>query len=492
MTHDTKEDAGRWRLSAFIDVITASTVSGLMGGCDGRPCFFRVRSSSQRVSDTVASSPFVTISNEALQGSALDFAFPRDTNLLERCDAFHEWQNVRAQSGTWPFGRATESRPTSKCYVRDYSGWNMNGLNFASQDYLSLSSHPEIVAAAKDAIDEYGVHSSGSSALVGNSSKSLALERNIADFVQVDEALLFPTGWAAGFSGIKGLVRAYDHVVMDRLSHACLQVGAQSATRSVVCFRHLDINHCRQRLANIRARDSKGGIILVTESLFSIDSDTPDIQAMQEIAKEFDATLVVDVAHDLGSLGGDGTGHIGLQRMLGKVDLVIGSFSKTFGSNGGFIATKNAAVKEYLRFFSPPCTFSAALSPIQIAVISKSLDIVRSAEGSRLRRKLMANIEFLRAQIQQRGMDVYGDPSPIVSVKTGCESLARMMSRELPNLGLIANLVEFPAVAKGKARFRLQVMADHSEEEIVLAADILQRASELAKDHIGLYSGDPC
>lgn len=417
----------------------------------------------------------------ALKGSMRDFRVMEGPDLLGRCDAFYNWQANRRRSGTWPFSRSTETGPASSCAVRDDSGGLTTGVNFASQDYLSLSSHPAVLAAAKAAIDEFGVHSAGSPALVGNTSTSVALERRLAQFMKMNEAILFPTGWAAGFGVIKGLVRSHDYIVMDALAHACLQTGAQAATRNVVLFRHNDVEHCRQRLIEIRRREPAVGIMMVTEGLFSMDSDTPDIVALQDLAHEYDATLMVDVAHDLGALGEDGTGHIGIQNMLGKVDLVMGSFSKTFGSNGGFVATNSRAVKEYLRFYSPSCTFSNALSPAQLATITKALDIVESAEGKILRGKLMNNIVNLRARIRTRGMDCYGDPSAIVAVKTGDEALARMTARALPQMGLISNLVEFPAVGKGLARFRLQVMAGHTDEEITAAAERLHAAMQLAQ-----------
>lgn len=427
---------------------------------------------------------FDGVPEAALQGSMRDFRVLNDQNLLTRCDAFYEWQDTRRASGTWPFSRATESGPAASCAVRDDRGILVEGVNFASQDYLSLSSHPKVAAAARAAIDEFGVHSAGSPALVGNTSTSVALERRIADFLKMEEALLFPTGWAAGFGVIKGLVRSHDYIVMDALAHACLQTGAAAATRNVVLFRHLDNEHCRERLAAIRERDANAGIMIVTEGLFSMDSDTPDIAGLQALANEFGATLMVDVAHDLGCLGEDGTGHIGIQNMLGKVDLVMGSFSKTFASNGGFVASKSRAVKEYLRFYSPSCTFSNALSPVQVATVTKALDIVESYEGKVLRTALMNNILSLRTQIRERGMDVYGDPSAIVAVKTGDEALARMTARALPELGLISNLVEFPAVGKGQARFRLQVMAGHSPEEITAAADRMEQGMKIGRQRL--------
>ena len=424
------------------------------------------------------------VPESALQGSMRDFRAPTGADLLARCGDFFQWEDGRRQSGTWPFSRATEAGPATSGAVRDDQGVLCEGVNFASQDYLSLSSHPLVETAACRAVLDFGVHSAGSPVLVGNTATSVELEYRLAEFLGMREVVLFPTGWAAGFGVIKGLVRSHDYVVMDALAHSCLQTGAQASTQNVVLFRHLDTNHCRQRLATIRAKDAQAGILLVTESLFSMNSDTPDIAAMQALAHEFGATLVVDAAHDLGCLGPDGAGHIGIQGMLGKVDLVMGSFSKTFGSNGGFVATNSREVKEYLKFYSPSCTFSNALSPVQVAVITKALEIIRSAEGRMLRDKLMRNVLSLRGQIQARGMEVYGDPSAIVAVKTGDEALARMTSRELPGLGLISNLVEFPAVAKGQARFRLQVMANHAPTQIAAAAERMEAAMAIARGRI--------
>jgi 7-keto-8-aminopelargonate synthetase-like enzyme len=417
----------------------------------------------------------------ALTGSMRDFRVPGGPDILGRTEGFFKWQNLRRQNGLWPFSRATEDGPNTICSAQDDGGNKMRGVNFASQDYLSLSSHPLIKSIAVETIERCGVHSAGSAALVGNTSHSVALEHKIAGFLQMQEVVLYPTGWAAGFGVVKGLVRSADHVVMDILSHSCLQEGAHAATNNVHLFRHLDNEYCRNVLAKIRTKDTANGILVVTEALFSMDSDTPDLVALQELCREFNATLVVDVAHDLGCLSEDGRGHIGIQNMLGKIDIVMGSFSKTFASNGGFVACKSRAVKEYLRFFSAPATFSNALSPVQAATILKAFEIVGSLNGRLQRRALMTNVLTLRQLLREAGLDYYGEPSAIVCVKMGTEGLARLVSKQLPELGLIANLVEFPAVPKGSARIRMQVMANHSEENIAVAVQILKNAKARAE-----------
>ena len=420
----------------------------------------------------------------ALTGSMRDFRVPGGADLLGRTEGFYRWQDLRRQNGLWPFSRATEDGPKTVCAAQDDRGNKMLGVNFASQDYLSLSSHPEIMATAIETIERCGVHSAGSPALVGNTSHSVALERKIAEFLNMDHVVLYPTGWGAGFGVVKGLVRSADHIVMDMLAHSCLQEGANAATNNIHLFRHLDNDYCRNILAKIRAKDKENGILVITEGLFSMDSDTPSLLELQTLCHEYNATLVVDVAHDLGSLGKDGRGHIGMQNMLGKVDVVMGSFSKTFASNGGFVASKSRAVKEYLRFYSAPATFSNALSPVQAATVLKAFDIVDTFEGRVLRLELLANVMTLRRELSEAGLEYYGDPSAIVCVKMGSEGLARLVSRRLPELGLVANLVEFPAVPKGAARIRLQVMANHTEQNIADAVQILKTARVEAEQEL--------
>jgi 7-keto-8-aminopelargonate synthetase-like enzyme len=427
---------------------------------------------------------------EALTGSMRDFRVPAGPDLERRVGNFFNWQNLRRQNGLWPFSRATDFGPRTEVSAADDRGIAMEGVNFASQDYLSMSSNPDIKQTALDAIERYGVHSAGSSALVGNTTHSVALERKIADFLQMEEALLYPTGWGAGYGVIRGLVRSSDHIVMDALSHTCLQEGANAATRNIYQFRHLDMAHCRRWLEKIRSTDTVNGIMVVTEGLFSMDSDVPDLAAMQELCNEFNATLMVDVAHDLGALGPGGRGTIGTQNMLGKVDIVMGSFSKTFASNGGFVAVRERQIKEYLRFYSPTTTFSNAMSPVNAAIVLKAFEIIEAEEGDRLRAELMSNVLELRSQLTAAGLDYYGEPSAIVAVKMGTEGLARLVSRRLPELGLLCNLVEYPAVGKGAARFRMQVMAKHSKQNITDAVTRIKAARMAAEIELAAMDSD--
>jgi len=408
----------------------------------------------------------------ALTGSMRDFRGLQGTNLMTRVEGFYNWQDLRRTHGLWPYSKSTEEAPLAECAAKDDSGSSFRGVNFASQDYLGFSSDPEIKETAKSVIDEYGVHSAGSSALAGNTKYSLKLEATISEFLELDHTVLYPTGWAAGYGVIKGLVRSSDHVVMDTLAHACLHEGANSATTNVHLHRHLDLGSAREHLQRVRAADAENGILVVTESLFSMDSDTPDLAALQNLCREFDATLLVDAAHDLGCIGEHGHGFMELQSMLGKIDIVMGSFSKTFASNGGFVSSNSPAVRQYLKFYGSSATFSNALSPVQAATVTKAFDIIRSDRGRDLRAQLMDRVVYLRKLLGAAGLRLVGNPSAIVPVIVGDEALARMVSRRLPQLGVVANLVEYPAVAKGNARFRFQVMPMHTARNI---EDLVER-----------------
>lgn len=213
-----------------------------------------------------------------------------------------------------------------------------------------------------------------------------------------------------------------------------------------------------------------------------MDSDSPDLVGFVSLCREFGARLVVDVAHDLGCTGPNGTGQIGLQGMLGNVDVVVGSFSKTFATNGGFIATRERDLCNYLRYLAPPVTFSSALAPAQVAVALAAFALVRSAEGERRRRELIVAVQVLRAGFASRDVEVMGIPSPLVPVFIGRDDVGRIAARLLSKAGVLTNLVEYPAVSRATARFRLQVMSAHDTAACETAAMRIAQAITQARE----------
>lgn len=408
--------------------------------------------------------------NAALNKSSAHFFRLSGPDLLARTEPFLRWQETRLETDLWPYARTLATAPGATTSALDEQGRCETGINFASQDYLSLSAHPAVADAGVRAIRDFGVHSAGSPMLMGNTILSVALERALGEMLEADHVLLFPSGWGAGFGVIAALVRPDDYVILDHVAHACLHQGANAATNNVIQHEHLDLAAIESHLRSIRSRDAKNGILVITEGLFSMDSDSPDIPRMQEMCREYGAILMVDIAHDFGAMGPGGGGQLAIQSMLGKVDIVMGAFSKTFASNGGFVATHSAAVRQYIKVYGGPHIFSNAISPVQAAVVMAALRIVRSGEGNALRMELLRAIHRLRAELLTFGVECLGSPSPIVPVPIGSEKVARAASGLLFRRGVFTNLVEFPAVGIGSARFRMQVMPKHTNEQIAFAA----------------------
>ncbi len=410
--------------------------------------------------------------------------------LQSRGRQLTNWFDARYREGLDPYVKFTDSPigPATRAFDRKgkpITNGDGFSINFASQDYLGLSNHPAIKQAAMVAIEHYGVHSAGSPALMGNTRLSRKLEARLAAFTGFADVTLFPTGWAAGFGIVRLLAGPGDHIVIDKLAHACLMEGATCSTRNVRVFPHLDNAAAIQAVKEIREGDARCGILVVTESLFSMDSDTPDIGELQSACHQHAATLLVDCAHDLGAMGTTGRGELELQDLVGKVDVLMGSFSKTFASNGGFVATNDPTLKLAIVGSCGPALFSNAMSPIQAAVVHAAIDLVESEEGEYRRAQLLANACQLREGLRSLGLQVIGAPSPIVPFVVGETAFARLLYRSMTARGAVVNLVEFPAVARDAARIRLQVMSDHRPEHIEFFLGIVMDALDEAR---GLFS----
>jgi|GEM_PF-16354 len=452
-----------------------------------------------RIDDLTASEPVVSCDERSLSAqygnpfsadrtelpfeqTCADYVNVQGRDLLYRSQPYFEFYERREKVGAFQYSRTLHRFPGPTTRLSDDSGREIEGINFASQDYLGLGQDPEIMEAAERALKDYGPHSAGSPMIIGNTLLSKQLEEGLKRLTGKKHIILFPTGYAAGMGSLLGIVKPEDHIVMDRLSHACLQQGARAATRKIHRYAHLDADASRALLKAIRARDSKNAILLISEGLFSMDADSPDLARLRDVAKEFGAALFVDVAHDLGATGPQGQGQMGEQGVFGEIELVMGSFSKTFAANGGFLATDSESLVHYLRMYSTPHLFSNALSPIQAAVALKATEIILSLKGDELRGRLLKRVLALRGELKNQGLHVYGAPSPIVPVFIGAEMDARLCHRKMMENSLAAMIIEYPVVPLGASRFRLQVMATHTDEQAVETAKVIGRVVGEVKD----------
>lgn len=393
------------------------------------------------------------------------FLAPEGPDLLGRVGAYATWRTARYAHAAWPYERTNRSTVGPEATF-GHNGDRATVVSFGFQDYLSLSRHPQVIDATIEAVRQYGPHSASAPFWQGNSTLTDDVCGLLTELTGLPHIVLFPTGWSAGFGAIQSLVRPYDHIVFDRLSHASLQTGLHSSTPNVHGFRHNDIAHARSLLSDIRAKDSKSGILVVTESLFSLDADYPDLGLLQDTCHEFGATLLVDSAQDLGAVGPKGSGNLGLQGIAGKVDLQCGSFSKTFAHIGGFVACHSAEVEQHIRVYASTYMFSNAPTPPGLAAAREAMVIALSDEGDRRRERVLRNSLRFRAGMEAHGVQCLGEPGPFVPVSVADVSLAARLGTDLMTRGVAVNLVEFPAVKLGTARFRFQLMSDHTDAQL--------------------------
>lgn len=408
----------------------------------------------------------VSRSIDVLDGVSSDYFDARNPNLLDRWQPMADWLALRLASGVDPHCKVSATRIGPRIRAFDRAGKRLNGVNLASQDYLGLSSHPHVIAAATDAVLQYGVHSGGPAASAGLTALATELEARIARFLGVGDATMFPTGRNAAHDAIRTLARAGDHILIDSHAGVGLHEAAAAATTRVHRIEHCSADAFERRLFRLKKNDPGAGILIVTESTFGLDGDAPDLAALQALAWEFGATLLVDAAHDLGALGPTGKGEMELQGMLGKIDVLTGCLSRVFATSGGFVASSHPALKLALRLGADVSVDCNAISPVQAAAALAAFDIVESVEGAYRRDRLFANAVRLRDGLIAEGFEVIGRPGPAVAARLGGSALARRLTAAVLSAGGIVNLVEEPVVAKNDCRWQLLAMADHSANDI--------------------------
>jgi glycine C-acetyltransferase len=422
-----------------------------------------------------------------LDKKADDYLCNTRGDMLDRLLPFSNWSEARYLQGVEPYFISSDGPILAEYKGHDRYGQSVEGVNLACQDYLALANHPRIKQAAVEAVDRFGVHSAGCAGFMGNSSASLDLEKRLAGFIGMRDCSVFPSGYAARHELIRTLVRQQDHVLIDRDTQASLMTSARSATLNVHPFSHLSVTELEQRLKRIRAARPGAGLLVITEALFSMDSDSPDLAAYARLARMHEARLLVSVSHDLGCMGPNGRGTLEVQGMLGKVDVVVGSFSKTFASNGGFVATNHPALRSALRYTSLQ-SGSNAISPVQSSVVLKALEVVDSAEGDELRSRLLENSRRLRGGLHRAGFEVMGVVSPIVPILLGDSRRSRLIAGHAMSSGGLVQLVEFPSWTGEACRLRLQLMASHTSEQIARFTGILSAAANKAETHLKMLA----
>ncbi|TFH37466.1 MAG: glycine C-acetyltransferase [Anaerolineales bacterium] len=335
-------------------------------------------------------------------------------------------------------------------------------LNFCSNNYLGLANHPELVARAKQAIDDLGVGPGAVRTIAGTMSLHLELEERLAAFKGVEAAITFQSGFNANLAAIPDLVSKEDAIYSDELNHASIIDGSRLSGAKVIRFRHADPDDLRVQIEANKDAGFRRSMI-ISDGVFSMDGDVAPLDALYLIAEQYGFLLMVDDAHGEGVLGRGGRGIVDHFNLHGKVDVEVGTLSKAFGVMGGVVAGKRTIV-DWLRQRGRPFLFSSAMTVPDTGACLAAVDLLE--QSTALVDRLWANTEYFKREMQGLGFNTGESTTPITPVMLGEATLARQFSQRLFEEGIFAMALSYPTVPHGKARIRVMISAAHQQGDL--------------------------
>jgi 8-amino-7-oxononanoate synthase len=384
-------------------------------------------------------------------------------NLLR---PYAEWYREARPNGYYLYQEALGSAPTTHVRVKNgQTGQWQDLLNLASYNYLGISYRPEVKRAAAEALEKYGLGASGSPILSGTFDVHEEFAAELARFKDKEAAIVFPTGYSANVGFISALMRAGDTIFLDQYSHASIVDGAILAKSKTVFFRHNNPLDLERKISGV-----KGKKLVVVEGVYSMDGDTCALPEILEVTRRHGARMLIDEAHSTFLFGPNGRGvaeHFGLDK---EVDFHLGTFSKSLGGQGGFVAGTRELV-DYVNAFARSRFFSCNLSPVLTAGLLAGLRIAASEPA--LRAKLWSNVAYLRRRFAEEGVDIGKSNSQVMPVMVNNDSRVLAVAEKIQDRGLFLNPVTYPAVPKHKSRLRVSVSAAHSEEDLERAVQTI-------------------
>ena len=380
-------------------------------------------------------------------------AIEKNTDIFEKCFKFTRARELMAV-GLYPYFRMIESAQDPEVVIK---GRKM--IMVGSNNYLGLTNHPKVKEACIEAIRKYGSGCAGSRFLNGTLDIHVQLEEKLARFIRKEAALVFSTGFQVNLGVIAALVGKDDLVIIDKMDHASIIDGCRLTYGGVKKYRHNDMADLERVL---QQNDSKSKIIIV-DGVFSMEGVIVNLPKVVELAKAYGARLMEDDAHGVGVLGKTGRGtaeHFGLEQ---DVDLIMGTYSKSLASIGGFIAG-SAEVIHYIKHFARALIFSASPPPASVAAVSAALDIIES-EPERID-QLWKNTNKMLKGLRELGFETGPSETPIIPVIVGENEMAFKAAMMLQDEGVFVNVAISPAVPDGRALIRTSYMATHTEEQL--------------------------
>lgn len=329
-----------------------------------------------------------------------------------------------------------------------------------SNNYLGLTNDPRVIKAAQDVISVYGTGCTGSRYLNGTLDLHLELEEKLADFMGKDSCVLFSTGYQTNEGSIQTIAGRNDVIFSDKDNHACIVTGTLVSNAKTRRYKHNDMQQLRKLLER---EDENTGKLIVSDGVFSMSGTLAKVEELVELKKEFGARLYLDDAHAIGVVGEGGRGSASVYGLKDEVDLISGTFSKSFASLGGFIVGDREVI-EYIRHHSPAHIFSASMPPANVATVLKALEILQD-EPWRLER-LREISDYMRQELSKMGFNVWSSQTPIIPVVVGEMMNCFTFWKSLFEAGVYVNAVVPPAVPKGQALVRTSYMASHTDDHL--------------------------
>ena len=397
-----------------------------------------------------------------------NFYYGAGDDPLNVLPPFSEWYREAKPNGYYLYSEPLESAPTTKVRVRNGKTGEVRELvNLASYNYLGISYRPEVKRAAVEAIERYGLGASGSPILSGTFDVHVELAKAVAEFKDKEAAILFPTGYSANVGFISSIMRSGDHIFCDQYSHASIVDGAILAKSKTVFFRHNNPMDLERKLGGVRGKK-----LVVVEGVYSMDGDVCVLPEIVDVAKRHGARILIDEAHSTFLFGPNGRGvseHFGLDD---QVDFHLGTFSKSLGGQGGFVAGSRELV-DYVTGFGRSRFFSCNLAPALAAGLLAGVRIVENEP--QLRARLWSNVAYLRRRFAEEGIDIGKSTSQVIPVMVNNDAKVFAVAEKIQEGGLFLQPVTYPAVPKHKSRLRISVSAAHSEAELEFAVGVIAR-----------------
>ncbi|HXG61026.1 MAG TPA: pyridoxal phosphate-dependent aminotransferase family protein [Planctomycetota bacterium] len=387
-------------------------------------------------------------------------------DLFQKCRSYTRHKEAEA-NGLYPYFKAIESGADAEVMIR---GRRM--IMIGSNNYLGLTTHPKVKEAAKRAIDKYGSGCTGSRFLNGTLDIHEELEHRLARFVRKEKALLFSTGFQTNLGTISTLVGKDDVILCDRMNHASIIDGCRLAWGRTIKFKHNDIEDLERILTSVEMEEANGSILVITEGVFSMEGDLgvlPDIVALK---RKYGFRILLDDAHGIGYMGPGGRGtaeHFGAEA---ETDLIMGTFSKSFASLGGFIAGEGDVI-DYIKHHARALIFSASMPPASVATVLAALDVMEREPEHRER--LWRNTRKMQAAFRSMGFNIGRTQSPVVPIIIGDFEKTLIFWKELFEAGVFVNPIVSPAVPPDMCLLRTSYMATHTDDELDRVLEIMGR-----------------